>query len=124
MVFCCIITLLRVYSSLTSINICSDNTNYSSQDGVLFDKNKNALIQYPIGNERTSYTIPDSVTSIRSYAFEGCTIYSNGQVISAGEGNCFIISNSITGFASGDVVGVTCTLDNYDLGVSREVTIA
>ena len=49
------------------------NTAYSSEGGVLFDKAKTALIQYPIGNVRTSYTIPDSVTSIGSRAFYGCT---------------------------------------------------
>ncbi|MGN0522316.1 MAG: leucine-rich repeat domain-containing protein, partial [Eubacterium sp.] len=55
-------------TSLTDIIVDSANANYSSQDGVLFDKNKTTLIQYPIGNERISYTIPNSVTSIGDYA--------------------------------------------------------
>lgn len=59
-------------TSLTSITVDTSNTNYSSDiHGILFNTNKTTLIQYPIGNIRTSYTtIPASVTSIGAYAFE------------------------------------------------------
>ena len=60
-------------TGLTSIDVTSDNPNYYSEDGVLFNKTKTELIQYPIGNVRTEYTIPNSVTSIGNGAFEGCT---------------------------------------------------
>ena len=59
-------------NSLTNINVASGNLNYSSNDGVLFDKNKSKLIQYPIGNQRTEYTVPNSVTTICKYAFYDC----------------------------------------------------
>ncbi len=59
-------------TSLESINVDGDNTVYSSEDGVLFDKTKTELIQYPSGKTDPSYTIPSSVESIRSYAFSGC----------------------------------------------------
>ena len=59
-------------NNLASITVNSNNNNYSSQDGVLFNKNKTTLIQYPIGNTRTSYTIPNSVTSIGDSAFNFC----------------------------------------------------
>ena len=58
--------------SLTRIDVDDSNQNYSSQDGVLFNKDKTVLIQYPIGNTRTSYTIPNSVTYIGVEAFENC----------------------------------------------------
>ncbi len=61
------------FDGLTSITVDENNKNYSSQDGVLFNKDKTELIQYPAGNERTSYSIPDSVTSIEDGAFEWCT---------------------------------------------------
>lgn len=54
--------------SLISINVDSNNQYYSSQDGVFFDKNKKTLIQYPTGNTRQNYIIPNSVTLISSYA--------------------------------------------------------
>jgi len=60
-------------TSLTSIEVSYDNENYSSVDGVLFDKDKTKLIQYPAGSNRTIYNIPNSVISIGSDAFVGCT---------------------------------------------------
>ena len=59
--------------SLTSINVASGNLNYSSKDGVLFNKNKSILIQCPEGNQRTKYTIPNSVTTIGNSAFSRCS---------------------------------------------------
>ena len=62
----------RDCSSLTSINVSETNKNYSSVDGVLFNKDKTELIQYPIKKEGTSYKIPNSVTSIGDRAFYNC----------------------------------------------------
>jgi len=45
---------------------------YSSNNGVLFNKNKTEIIIYPTG-KKGGYVIPDSVTSIGYEAFEGCT---------------------------------------------------
>ena len=60
-------------SSLTSINVASDNDCFSGNNGVLFNKEKTELIKYPEGKSETSYTIPNSVTSIGYAAFAGCT---------------------------------------------------
>ncbi len=60
-------------NSLTSINVDENNMNYSSDEfGVLFNKDKSILVQYPTGNTRESYIIPSSVTSIGDYAFNFC----------------------------------------------------
>ena len=58
--------------SLTAINVDEKNSNYTSVDGVLFDKAKTKLIQYPCGKMQTNYVIPDGVTNIESYAFYMC----------------------------------------------------
>lgn len=56
---------------LTGIKVDSANSCYRSDEyGVLFNKAMSLIIQYPIGNERTSYTIPDCVTEIGNEAFE------------------------------------------------------
>ncbi len=61
-------------TDLASITVDENNQYYSSDEyGVLFNKDKTTLIQYPIGNTRTSYIIPDSVTSIGDSAFRDCT---------------------------------------------------
>ncbi len=63
----------RESSSLANITVDESNSNYCSDDyGVLFNKSKTHLIQYPIGNTRTEYIIPDGVTSIAYYAFKSC----------------------------------------------------
>lgn len=55
---------------LERINVASDNKSYSGDDsGVLFNKDKSVLILYPINNDRTNYSIPDSVVSIDESAF-------------------------------------------------------
>ena len=58
--------------SLTNITVDANNKCFLSVDGVLFNKDKTELIQYPAGKAETSYTISNSVTSIGNYAFRGC----------------------------------------------------
>jgi hypothetical protein len=57
---------------LTSINVDNANPNYSSDGGVLYNKNKTTLIQYP-GGKQGAFSIPTSVTNIGSYAFIACS---------------------------------------------------
>jgi hypothetical protein len=58
-------------TSLLTINVDPANSFYSSLDGVLFNKDKTTLIQYP-GAKVGSYVIPDSVTNLGDWAFETC----------------------------------------------------
>ncbi len=52
-------------SKLMYITVEANNQYYSSdENGVLFNKNKTELIQYPEGKTETSYIIPDGVTTI------------------------------------------------------------
>lgn len=59
-------------SSLTSIVVSESNPNYSSCDGVLFNKSKTEIITYPCGKSG-SYIVPEGVTSIGAFAFSGCS---------------------------------------------------
>jgi len=58
-------------TNLTEIIVDTNNTSYSSLDGVLFNKAKTTLIQFPCGKTGT-YVILDSVTAIGEYAFNNC----------------------------------------------------
>lgn len=60
-------------SALTQINVDIANTAYCSENGVLFDKNKTTLLQYPAGKNETIYNMPNNVKSIGNYAFTQCT---------------------------------------------------
>ena len=49
-----------------------NNKNYTSVDGVLFNKDKTIILVYPSA-KGSSYVIPSSVTYIGKSAFNGCT---------------------------------------------------
>ena len=60
-------------TSLSAITVDALNPAYSSVAGVLFNKSTNTLIEFPGGKGGGSYTIPNNVTSIGSWAFDYCT---------------------------------------------------
>jgi len=62
---------------LRTITVHSNNPAYTSLNGVLFDKNQTTLFQYPTGNAATSYTIPNSTSTIGSGAFAYCDNLTN-----------------------------------------------
>jgi hypothetical protein len=61
----------RSCARLASITIETNNPNYASQDGILYNKAKTTLIQVP-GGISGSITVPTGVTSIGSGAFYSC----------------------------------------------------
>ena len=58
-------------TNLTVLDADAASENYSSIDGVLFNKAKTELIRFPEGKSG-EYTIPSGVVSIRDYAFHKC----------------------------------------------------
>lgn len=58
---------------LNSITVSSENQYFSSENGILYDKNKTEIILYPKGKTATSFTIPSTVTSVGDYAFYNCS---------------------------------------------------
>ena len=63
-------------SSLTGIAVNTNNTAYSSVDGVLFNKSQTMLVLFPKGKTGI-YAISDNVTSIGEFAFLSCTGLTN-----------------------------------------------
>ena len=60
-----------VCESLIAINVDNGNTAYSSVDGVLFNKDKTRIIRYPSNKSGTHYSIPDNVKDIEYGSFQG-----------------------------------------------------
>jgi hypothetical protein len=94
--------------NLNSITVADDNPNYSSLDGVLFDKGKLKLHTYPMGKSLSNYVVPETVINIESSAFNSSKVNSvsipNG-VSTMGEG----VFESATALTS-----ITVATDNND----------
>jgi hypothetical protein len=107
--------------NLAAISVNSTNAIYSSTNGILFDRNKTTLIQYPIaiggsylvpgtvvniGDGAfgdafglTSVVIPNSVTNIAQQAFYGCLNLSGvalGKSVKSIGPNAFFLCSSLT----------------------------
>ena len=59
-------------SNLIKIDVDKRNPNYSSLDGVLFNKKKSELIRCP-GGKKGLYAIPNTVDTVGYAAFSNCT---------------------------------------------------
>lgn len=59
-------------TAMSAFNVATDNPNFSSTDGVLFNKDKTTLIAYPNAKGAT-YTIPDGTITIGNGAFNNCS---------------------------------------------------
>jgi hypothetical protein len=123
-------------TSLSAFVVDVSNSNYSSDaSGVLLNKPQTTLIQYPIGNTRTTYTIPSSVTTISNYAFQNCAVLSSVTIPSSvttigtevfqncSSVNAFVVDVSNSNYSS-DAYGVLfnkpqTTLIQYPIGNTR-----
>ena len=106
--------------SLLQITVASDNMNYSSDNGSLYNKDQTELIRGAGGvstvnildtvtniggsafdgcSGLTNITIPSSVTSIEGYAFSGCTGLTNITIpssVTSISGSTFIDCTNLT----------------------------
>jgi len=64
---------IRNCTALEQISVDSKNDFLTSLDGILFNKSGIELLKYPSGNKAISYTVPRSVETIESLAFDVCT---------------------------------------------------
>lgn len=59
-------------TSLTKVEVEEGNANYQVTDGVLMSTDGQTLVYYPMWKEQKEYTIPSSVRTLESAAFDGC----------------------------------------------------
>ena len=96
---------------LTNITVDPNNKNFSSENGVLFNKDKSEIVAYPAGNSRKKYTIPNSVTSIGGTAFWNCVNLEN-----------LTIPNAITYIAKSSFLSCENLTDIYYTGSADDWT--
>lgn len=60
-------------TSLKEFTVDPKNANFTTVDGVLFNKAKTRLVRYPCAKEDTTYTIPKTVTYVDYGGFADCT---------------------------------------------------
>ncbi len=110
--------------SLKTITVNSANPSFSSQNGVLYDKNKTTIIKFPENSDIKDFTIPSSVTDIKIDAFNNCkltkiTINENLSSLKySGLFGCayltdFVVSDKNTVFSSAD--GILYNKDKTEL---------
>ena len=99
---------IRIGKNVTTIEtntfewfeVDDENSTYSSQDGVLFNKEQTAIIFYPSMNSRETYTIPKTVTSLGFAAFGKSKLHeviTHDGIESVG-GCCFEETSNLSSF--------------------------
>ena len=77
---------------LNKIKVDSNNTNYLSENGILFNKDKTKIIMYPRGKTEKRYVIPDTVVEIGYKAFDAVSAIKDiliGNTVTKIEWNAF-----------------------------------
>lgn len=73
-------TITRIFNlgttELREITVAEDNPFFSSEDGVLFNKDKTRIIQFPAKKAVTSYSIPSTVVEVKWGCFSGSEVES------------------------------------------------
>ncbi len=103
----------RGCTSLVEINVGSENAKFSSENGVLFNKDKTKLITYPLGKKDESYVIPNGVTSFGSYAFSGCTSLTSVTIPDSVTSIDYFAFERCTSLTSITIPDSVKSIDNY-----------
>lgn len=135
--------------SLKSITVTEGDGEYSSQDGVLYNKDKLRLIAYPQACENVEFTVPDtvkaiapsafcynpyltkvtmkSVETIGDFAFEGCTALSEAilpKCLKEVYQNAFLgcsAMNSIRVYGNVEYIGMYAFGYDYDEELAAQI---
>jgi hypothetical protein len=100
--------VFRDCENLPSISVSAQNPAYTGSNGVVYSKDGTTLVAYPPGNTASTYSIPNSVTTLGEEAFEGCGYLTSLNVpgtVTSVEDYAFIDCTGLTSVTFGE--GVT-----------------
>ena len=80
-------------TKLEEINVTEGSGNYSSQNGVLYNKDKTELIAYPVCKPDKEFTAPKSVKTIAMSAFNGAVYLESVSLPSVENINAYAFEN-------------------------------
>jgi len=110
-------------TGLTAINVSSGNIVYSSQDGVLYNKDKTKLICYPAEKSDVSFTILSNVISIEENAFSGCNNLMNFIVPDGNKSYFSSLKNAVTIIGGSSISSSFANASNVTiLNISDSIT--
>ena len=111
--------------ALTQFNVDEANEAYCSDGGVLFNKDKTTLVQYPAGKAETAYIIPEGVATIIEGAFESCNRLMTVSIPSSMttiEQRAFLYCSSLTEMTVLATTPPTVETNAFN-GVSRDIPV-
>jgi hypothetical protein len=89
----------RFGKALKAINVAPENPFFSSDEGIIYDKEKTKLLKVPDGIPLKSYTLPETVTVIAPYAISdtksSCVFSLNDKVTYTVGNNAFLNAPNI-----------------------------
>jgi hypothetical protein len=101
-------------TSLVTINVEVSNSAYTSENGVLYNKNKTVLHTYPAGKTDKSFTIPNTVTGIGFEAFLGCASLASVTIPNSVTTIGPAAFSSCTSLTSITIPNSVTTIENYN----------
>lgn len=108
--------LAEMFNFCAGFEISGKNPRYSTKDGVLYDKNMQKLVAYPVRREGNSFNAPEGLLEVGYNAFRGSRLES----VSFGDGLQLIGSYAFAGCealetaAVGDTQGLTIDLNAFN----------
>ena len=104
-------------TSLEKVNVNLNNKNYTSENGIWYDKNKTKIILYPYNKKDSAYTTPTSLKEL-------CNGYvgSYGMLLDNSNLKTVTIEKNVTKIDD-YAIGFVFDFDNYKINKAKDFTV-
>jgi hypothetical protein len=112
-------------NGLQDFQVDSDNLFFSSIEGVLFSKNMERLLRYPVMNPRIQYLIPNGVITIDEYAFAKAIyleeVIMSSSIVEAKKGSFMMTSSLLQITLSENLIVISEEMFSYAMKLQEIV---